>query len=144
MLKSILLSLVLGASASALAFPTIPDGNYAGGGRFKDTAGNTGSYTVQTTVANGVVSQVYRYASGGARFVLSTNLTGHGFFAVMEKGEKVGEGYCQTVVCHYNALIGGANLEESLTYWQGNLYRVGSKKIGNLTITWEESLKKAK
>lgn len=144
MFKSLVLSMLLGASASALAFPTIPEGTYTGKGRFKDTAGHTGSYTVETSVANGVVSQVYRYASGGARFVLTTNLTGHGFFAVMENGQKVGEGYCQTVVCHYSALMGGANLEESLTYWQGNLYRVGSKKIGNLTITWEESLLKAK
>jgi hypothetical protein len=144
MLKSLVLSLIFAASASALAFPTIPDGNYSGHGRWKDTAGHTGNYTVETTVANGVISQNYRYARGGARFVLTTNLTGHGFFAVMENGQKIGDGYCQSVVCHYSAAMSGANLEESLTFWQGNFYRVGSKKIGDLTISWEESLTKAK
>jgi hypothetical protein len=147
MLKSILFSLFLGSFAQAL--PTIPDGTYEGGANWKDSTGRTGQYKVSTYVKDSAMLSSYFYNTGKAIYAFRMEETGNGFFDVMYNGKKVGTGHCMQVQCHYSADFGGVKLEETLTFWQGNLYRVGSKEVPvgggeTMTIAWEEALKKVK
>jgi len=140
MLKSILLTLLMGHAMQA----TIPAGTYDGQARWKDSAGHTGTYKVSTFVQGGAVLTSYFYNNGKAIYAFRMDETSDGFFDVMSNGNKVGEGQCLSVQCHYTADLGGVQIEETLTYWQGHLYKQGSKKIGNVTIAWEEAMTKVK
>ena len=142
MLKSILIALLIGSSANAL--PTIPDGTYEGAANWKDSQGRSGQYKVSTYAQGSAFLSSYFYNTGKAIYAFRMEETGHGFFDVMYDGKKVGEGQCLSVQCHYTAHFGDVVLEETLTFWQGNLYKMGSKKINGVTVTWEEALKKVK
>ncbi len=145
MLMSLLVSLFIGsAPATSATQPTIPDGQYEGKAKWKDSAGRTGTYTVSTLVQAGVVMTTYSYGKGKVIYAFRSDEVANGFVDVHVNGKKVGEGYCMSVQCNYNAEINGVILDESLTFWQGNLYRVGSKKVQGLTIAWEEAMKKVK
>ena len=142
MFKQMIVSLLFSATASAL--PLISDGHFEGRANWKDSTGRKGYYRVETAINGDTMTTRYRAPAGSYTYVLQTKNTHDGYFDVVSGGKKVGEGYCFNVQCHYSADINGVLLEETLTYWAGNLYRLGSKNIQGTAYNWEESLQKVK
>ncbi len=139
MFKTIIASLLIGTTAYAL--PTIPEGQYDGKANWKSDSGKNGQYTTSVTVKGDSIAADYTHPSSKATYSFETKPTNNGFFDVIVNSQKVGQGYCLTVQCHYTADFGNVKIEESLTFWQGHLYRVGSKNINGVIIAWEEALK---
>ena len=139
-MKIILLTILL-ATGTTFAMPNIPDGTYQGKAAWKDSKLNKGYYSVRTEVKNNKFKTRYNYSGKMSEYEFSVDLQEGGFFKVMSGEQQVGSGYCMTVQCHYKASFTGAKIEETLTFWQGNLYRVGSKIVGSHVVAWEEASK---
>lgn len=131
-------------TSAALALPNIPDGQYEGHAKWQDDTGNKGSYSISIFTQKDVLMTTYKYADKTAIYSFRIEETSNGFFNVFHNGTKVGSGYCMSVQCHYSADFGGVAIEESLTYWQNNLYRLGSKKVNGISIAWEEATKQVR
>jgi hypothetical protein len=142
MIKTLLTALLF--ASTAVALPTVPEGEYTGKAQWKDNNGKNGNYSVTVNVVGDEIQAKYNYVTGTASYNMKTSTGLNGFYDVLANNQKVGEGYCMTVQCHYNANFNGTVIEESITFWQGSLYRVGSKKVNGVTIVWEEALKKVK
>lgn len=136
MLRSITLATLAALTSAAMAAP-MTDGSYKGHGRWKSADGQSGAYDVATTVKDGVISNTYDFNGKSKSFTMEAKLDSKGFFPVLINGTIVGNGYCQSVQCHYRLDSG---MEETLTFDQGHLYRLGSKTENGKTITWEEAL----
>ncbi|MGE0528171.1 MAG: hypothetical protein AB7G93_05845 [Bdellovibrionales bacterium] len=140
-MKSILVAL-LSIGSSALAMTNMPGGVYQGQGRWNDNQGRVGSYNVTTTVTGGTVSSTYTFNDQTESFTFEAKEAAAGRFDVLVGGEKIGEGYCMSVQCHYVTELAGTNLEETLTFYEGHLYRIGSKRVEGKIVTWEEAMAK--
>ena len=140
-MKTLILTILL-ATGSAFAMPNIPDGNYEGKASWKDSQDNKGTYGIKIKVENRTIKSTYNYGTHTIVYEFSVSADGNGFFTVQSGGKEVGNGYCMNVQCHYKAVFGDVEMQETLTFWQGNLYRVGSKKVNGHTIAWEEATQK--
>lgn len=140
-MKTLILTIVF-ATGSAFAMPNIPDGNYEGKASWKDSQANKGTYAIKIEVKDRSIKSHYDYGEHSKVYEITTSADANGFFSVLSSGKKVGSGYCMNVQCHYTAVFGDVEMQETLTFWQGNLYRVGSKKINGSTIAWEEATQK--
>lgn len=140
-MKTLLLTIIF-ASGTAFAMPNVPEGTYEGKASWKDSRGNKGLYDINIVVEDGQFKATYDYGKSTKRYEFKTKSDADGFFKVESGGQEIGSGYCMNVQCHYTASFGGVELEETLTFWQGNLYRVGSKEVAGLTVAWEEATKK--
>jgi len=140
-MKTIFLT-ILFASGTTFAMPNIPDGSYEGKASWKDSQGNQGRYDISIEVEKEKVRSTYDYGSSTIVYEFTARADANGFFAVESNGQDVGSGYCMNVQCHYTAKFGDMELEETLTFWQGRLYRVESKKVNGLFVAWEEATKK--
>lgn len=129
------------ASSSAMAMTNMPDGTYQGEGRWSDNQGETGHYEVSVNIESDTVSSSYSFDSGQTgEYEFQTTGSAHSQFDVLVGGIRVGEGYCMSVQCHYSISLGNKVLEETLTFYEDNLYRIGSKRLDSVVITWEESM----
>jgi hypothetical protein len=115
-------------------------GTYAGQGEWVSQDGQKGHYLVTTTVMDGVMKSSYKWAEQGSEWTFTMLPFGDNFFKVASgaDGQIVGEGYCFDVQCHYTAF--GGNLEETLSFVDGKLYKLGSKKEQSLNIKYQEAL----
>lgn len=138
MYKSIVLSTLALIAGSAMAMTSLPDGSYNGKGFWKDQDGKTGTYTVQTQIKSNVITNTYDYNGQSKSFTMEAPLDQNGFFPVKMNGASVGDGYCMDVQCHYS--VSADQLEETDTFYQGHLYRLGSKVVAGKKIVWEEAL----
>jgi hypothetical protein len=139
MFKSIAtLILVLGSTA-AFAIDKMPEGQYDGVGRFKDQDGKTGSYNVSVVIKGDDIASTYNYGTTSKSFTVSAPIATDGTFPVVVNGTKIGGGYCFSTQCHYALAVGDFSLEETLTFYENHLYRLGSKVVEGKTTMWEES-----
>jgi hypothetical protein len=126
-------------SGSAMAMTSLPDGSFSGKGEWKDDAGKSGTYTVQTQIKNNVITNAYVIGGQSISFTMEAALDKSGFFPVKVNGAKVGSGYCFDVQCHYSLSTDKGQLEETVTFYQGHMYRLGSKSSGAETVVWQEA-----
>lgn len=140
-MKLLIASLLL-AGTTAMGMTNIPDGVYQGQGRWSDNSGHFGSYEISTKVKGNIVSSAYTFGTQKKQYDFEVKPSSNGHFDVRVSGQKAGEGYCLTVQCHYTAAFAKTKLEETLTFYQDNLYRIGSKDENGAVITWEESMAK--
>jgi len=138
-MKTMILALAVAASANGFALTAFPQGSFHGQGRWSDSTGKSGQYSVETKTSANSVASHYRFGSETRDWNFSAAFK-QGFFDVMSGGRELGQGYCQSVQCHYQVDFGGGSLEETLTFVDGKLYKVGSKKVSGITISWEEAL----
>ena len=54
--------------------------------------------------------------------------------------QEVGAGYCLGIQCHFEIIIEGTPIEETMTFLQDKLYRAGSYSVEGETAAHEESL----
>ena len=126
-------------STPAFAASPIQNGAYKGAAQWKSSAAQSGTYNVTTTIADGTVTSSYAWDNGQTQtWTFSASPDANGVFEVVSGGQKVGEGYCFDVQCHYTAFNG--NLEETLTFYGNALYKLGSKRVNGTTIIWQEQL----
>ena len=140
-MKAIITALIL-VGSSAMAMTNMPDGVYKGQGRWNDNQGQTGSYDISATVKADVVSSTYTHKGQTDKYEFEAKPGANGQFDVLVGGHKVGEGYCMSVQCHYAISFGDTELEETLTFYQDNFYRIGSKRVNGKVVTWEEAMAK--
>lgn len=141
-MKKLVAVLVL-ASSTAWGMTNIPDGAYQGQGRWNDNQGQNGSYDVTASVKSGVITSKYTTAGQTEIYEFEAKAGSHGTFEVLVAGQKVGDGYCMSVQCHYAISYGDTKLEETMTFYQDHFYRIGSKLVnGQKLVTWEESMEK--
>lgn len=137
------LTVVAGGSAAAnTALPLIPQGSYSGKANWRSVDGQSARYTVSATVKDGTITSIASHSNRQDTYAITTKATSNGFFDVYINGDKVGLGYCLSVQCNYSVKVGSMVLEESLTFWHGQLYRVGTKRGPGYQIAWEEALQK--
>lgn len=140
-MKTIIASLLL-LSSTAMAMTIVPDGRYQGEGRWQNKNGQTGSYEVSVQVTGDLLASSYIFGGQTKQFDFEAKSTSAGRFEVLVGGVKVGEGYCMSAQCHYTAAFDGKNFEETMTFYQDHVYRLGSKTENGDLITWEEALDK--
>lgn len=140
MLKKSILSLFTLISVSALALDKLPDGHYKGLGQYKDSTGKSGGYYVDVDIKDGKISNTYNFGGNkDIKFTMTAVLAADGTFPVVVGGATIGEGYCATAQCHYDIAFGKFTMEETMTFYEDHLYRLGSKFDNGVTIRWEES-----
>jgi hypothetical protein len=120
----------------------LPDTQAQGAGAWKHTAGPKGDYTVEMTIKDNHVHSVYQWKDGGETFDFVAEFKKNGFFTVNSEGHAIGEGYCGDVQCHFNVRVGAFELQETLTFQDGKVYRLGSKTVDGGKIMWQEALKR--
>jgi hypothetical protein len=136
--SSLALAFALCTAATAAATPVVPNGTFKGKGHWLAPNGANGDYSVQVTVQDGKISNVYDFNGQVKNFEMSANLDSSAFFSVQVAGKDSGTGYCQSVQCHYS--FSTVQQEETLTFYGGKLYRLGSKDVNGLKVSWEEVL----
>ncbi len=143
---SILIS-ILGSSllfpAMGLAENALTNGHYTGRGQWHDSSGQTGEYDVQTVIDEQGVSSTYEWGGGETRrFAMKLEPTGSKSFSVKLAEQSVGWMYCMDVQCHLDLIFdANQNLEETLTFVDGKLYKLGSKSLPNGSrVFWQEDL----
>ncbi len=139
-MKKVIAIIALLVGTQAFGMTNVPNGEYEGEGRWRDDQGQAGSYVVETSISSGMVSSTYEFNGQTEVFEFEAKPDSNGFFDVHAYGNEVGKGYCMSVQCHYELMFGNTTVEETLTFWQSNLYRVGSKVVDGKHVIWEESL----
>lgn len=140
-MKTIIAALIFTGSG-AMAMTIVPEGRYQGEGRWTDLSGNTGSYEVSVQVSGQTFANKYEFGGQTRQFDFETKASSAGRFDVLVANAKVGEGYCMSAQCHYTASFDGKDFEETMTYYQDHVYRLGSKSENGVKITWEEAMEK--
>ncbi len=118
-------------------------GRFTGQGSWRSQE-KSGVYIATTEITTSEISSSYQMKdSTESYWKFITKNKRQGFFDVMNRGQKIGQGYClkNALVCHYDIKIGKFTLEESLVQENGLLYRYGSKNESGQTIVWQEALK---
>ncbi|MBI2519400.1 MAG: hypothetical protein HYV97_03245 [Bdellovibrio sp.] len=129
-------------SGNVIAMTQLPAGNYQGDGLAVHQGGKNEQYLVESKVTGQAIESTYRVGSETMKYAFQARFDKHGFFEVLMEGTKVGTGYCMSVWCHYSIKIGDFSLEETLTFYQGHLYRLGQKNNNGKLVSWEEDLER--
>jgi hypothetical protein len=133
---------LVGLLSSGLAYADVPtSGNYEGKGQWRDSSGNSGEYTVETIISSEEIESRYGWASGSRNWGFSLQNQSVGFYAVTDNFGTEGKMYCYSVQCHYEFVSAHLTTEETLSFVDGKLYKLGSKRMPNGTVvTWQEAL----
>ncbi len=124
----------------------MPQGSYEGKGRFlSDHQGalDQGEYLVDTQIKDYIYTATYRFNGESKTLSFSMKPDTIASFDIYSTNgstpERIGQGYCLSVQCHYSLKIDQTKIEETLTFYEGHLYKVGSKVLGKTRVIWEES-----
>lgn len=148
-----MLPVVMLISGMAFGFtPQMDRGVYVGGGEWKTSSGETGTYRHHTRISKakgGVhVSERLVINHNGKKEVeqmdfLVVGTTKNGFFDVMIKGKKMGSGYCMKRSCHMGVLHKGGHSEETFHFAKdGRIMRLGSDTSKQMKVVWSGSMHK--
>ncbi|HAZ15005.1 MAG: hypothetical protein A2X86_21985 [Bdellovibrionales bacterium GWA2_49_15] len=140
-MKKSMLLIGLMVVGNSWAMTNFPVGNYHGKGYGIEQNGQESHYLVEARVGENKIESTYHFINGGTqKFTLAANFGKHGHFDVLSGSKKIGAGYCMSIWCHYTLKMGKNTVEETVTFFQNHLYRLGQKKINGKLISWEEDL----
>lgn len=138
--------LFLSLFLSLPSWASLPEtGSYQGSAQWMGMSGSQGQYEVSVTIKDHSIESHYQYDGQSYTLKLDLGFDKHGFFKVMIDGMEVGSGYCAGIQCHYSleTLAPGAQeVEETLTFVENRLYRIGSKGTGEGKVAWNEALER--
>lgn len=144
MKKFMTLALLTATALPALAMESLPDGRFSGRGAYRTENGESGHYKVETAIAANTMKSTYTFTVNGQDQTKVVEFKAafdkNGYFDLLMADHVIGEGYCLDVQCHYSLNVGPLRLEETLTFWQGHLYRLGSKSDKTGRKSWQEDL----
>lgn len=137
-------ALVVLGSFSALAAEPLPQGEFAGTGRYLGPQDATGTYAVTASVEGGrmVASYVYKDAAGQERRETLTLTAGaDGSLAIESKDQPgAGRGRCDRDICSYAMTFPGGEVMELIRFKPDAIEKVGTKRFGEMSVTWTETL----
>lgn len=139
-MKNLIAIALILVGSTAWGMTNMPDGVYQGQGRWQDGQGQTGRYNIITTVQSNVITSTYTFGEKTKIYEFEAKAAPNSRFDVYVNGDKAGEGYCMSIQCHYEVSFEDTVIEETLTFYKDNLYRIGSKLVDGKNMTWEESL----
>lgn len=140
--SSVLASVIAFVATVAQSSPIPVGKRFMGQGQWRDSEGHNGVYKVETTFANDAITTNYTFEGGARSMSMKTAKISDGFYDLSLGLDRVGTMYCMEVQCHYTVSTGG--LEETLTFYNQKLYKLGSKQGQNgVVITWQEQLEDA-
>lgn len=139
-MKVLIITATLIYSATSFALSSFPEGEFIGQGWWSDNKGIQGNYIVSAISTTKSIESTYTFNGETKRLGFDAEFDEHGFFSLIVGGIKTGSGYCKTVQCHYEIDIGPTKVEETLTFYNNRLYRLGSKTFNETRIIWEEVL----
>ncbi len=129
-----------------------PSGQYLGEGHLVYTNGAEASYATYATINSDELN--FSIVRGGELFAynLYFEFGENGFFTVTatenrygEETTHYGQGYCQSVQCHFSFDLDNGRVEETLTFatWENKIYTIGSmyyydENGDQQAISWEE------
>ena len=125
----------------------LPRGTFAGKGLWF-AGSKSGNYELQTTISENKISATYELPDGTTKhwnFDIKSKTANE--FEVMYGGHPVGYGYClqKTVLCHYQVTAYNVDIEETLVFEGGKLFRYGSKSDKEMgRIVWQEAMSESK
>jgi hypothetical protein len=125
----------------------LPDGTYKGDGLWNSPL-KQGSYKTETKISGEQldtthIESTYLLEDGTTKTWAFEVVPSNGnFFKVEVDGKEVGQGYClsRATVCHYEVSVGNMELEETISYEVGKLYRFGSKVENDRKVMWQEKM----
>ena len=127
------------AFTSGMAIASKPQSAvYNGSGHWRNSVMESGTYEATTTVAEGSISSNYTFNGQTISWNIKMLPDPTGNFDILVDDKKVGSGYCLEAQCHYQ--IEEIDLEETLTFIDKRLYKVGSKSKAGVKVVWAESL----
>jgi hypothetical protein len=129
------------------------DGDYTGGGWWKSADGTKGKYemksTIKTekdgmTIKESVVVHMPDKTEKKMEDEITVKNGKNGFFEIQKKGVKIGSGYCGIKQCHHQGEEDGNTYEETVTFHEGKIYKLGSHVSKDMTIAYQGMLAKKK
>jgi hypothetical protein len=127
------------------------DGDWTGGGGWKANDGTKGRWEMTSNVKTDKDSMTVKESTtihipGAADKKMdsewtTTNLK-NGFFDVQVKGAKVGTGYCGVKQCHLSWTDTDGSNEETITFHNGKVYRLGSHTLKDRVVAWQGTMAK--
>lgn len=141
----LLSSLIAFAGVATDFIDGLPNGVFVGHGAWEDNYGRYGDYDVYVEIIDNEMNVDYKWADGEAFYSFDFWFNGPGLFEVGYDGIAVGNGYCDPFECHYQVVLEGAEIFESL-HFDPNVseapvfFKIGHKQIGDRLISWQDSL----
>ncbi len=156
MFKSLLLLFSFAFTAFSFNDPlnSLPTGSYLGEGRIVTTAGGAASYASYAEFDGSQMSLFVARDGTLFGYDLTFEFSNNGFFTV-EATENVngtltnhyGDGYCQSIQCHFHFETDTRVVEETLTFahTENKIYAIGSMRYfdengDEQMMSWEEQL----
>ncbi len=139
---------VLMASGAALAQERLPQGEFTGQGRYLGPQNSTGTYEVAASIEGSTIVATYVYDDGsGQKRRESLTLIAQPDGSLVVRGEDragEGRGHCEANLCSYAMSFPGGSVMELIRIDGDAIEKVGTKRYGETSITWTETLARAR
>jgi hypothetical protein len=137
-------------STSAFGF-SARNGQYTGGGTWRTPQGETGKWTVSTTVKHskkGVLLKETLTIHTKDKKEVEENewaleSSGNGYYKALVRGTEAGTAYCHRNQCHVELTKGDAKSEETFTFFAGRIFRLGSDTSPKFSVSWQGEMHKS-
>lgn len=126
--------------ATAGVMTRLPDGSYQGKGDWYGASGHSGAYMVVTKIESNELTTSYQFDNQKETLTFHVVFDSSGTFVIEMKSAVVGKGYCMSTQCHYSIQSPNVDMEETITFFQGHLYKLGSKTVNGEEVHWEEAM----
>lgn len=131
----------------------LPLGIYLGEGSYIRSDGEEGTYASHAKVSSYEVDLSLVRDGELFTYNLDFDFDANGFFEVHATEHAIdgqelthqGYGYCASVQCHYTIPLTNRVIEETITFWEENIYKLGSMRYKDADgedqiFAWEERL----
>lgn len=139
---------VLIASGAAFAQERLPQGEFTGQGRYLGPQNSTGTYEVSALIEGSTIVATYVYDDGSGqkrRESLTLIAQPDGSLVVRGKDQAgEGRGRCDGSLCSYAMAFPGGSVMELIRIDADAIEKVGTKRYGETSVTWTETLARAR
>ena len=118
----------------------LPNGLFAGKGKWDSKSGKKGYYETLVDINNNVFQSNYFFEHQINTANLTFVFKKESWVNIYYKNKLVGEGFCLEFQCHYWLDLNNDVFSETLTFYENNIYRIGFRKTINDIYKWEELL----
>jgi len=141
-----LTTLILAASLTRAASPSLPEGSFAGTAAWRGPSGASGTYAVERSFTGTTIKSHYSWTQPQPReetltLTFAMKAAEPAFDVLDDKNAVVGKGYCYDDACSYRATFGPVTVDENLRWSAGTVVVVGQKSGPGFSVVWKETLK---
>lgn len=140
---------IVATTAVASAQERFPQGEFTGQGRYLGPENSSGTYEVSASIVGSTIVATYVYDDGSGqkrRESLTLIAQPDGSLVVRGKDDRVGEGRgrCDGGLCSYAMSFPGGSVMELIRIGADSIEKVGTKRYGETSVTWTETLGRAR